>query len=56
MELKKCPFRAESANMMCLGSECNLMANGECVFIGVAKNLQVMLQEVNLIKQRVYIL
>lgn len=56
MELKKCPFRAGSANMTCLGSECNLIANGECVFLGMAKNLQVMLLEVNLIKQRVYML
>ncbi len=55
-EPKKCPFPSGSSSMICLGSECNLMANGECVFNGIAKNLKEMLQEVKLIKQRVYML
>ncbi|GEM_PF-5820428 len=42
--------------MTCLGPECNFMANGECIFIGMARNLQVILLEVNQIKKGVYML
>jgi hypothetical protein len=54
MELKKCPLLSGSASMTCLGSECNFMVNEECIFIGMARNLQVILLEANQIKKGVY--
>jgi hypothetical protein len=53
MEQKKCPVASGTTRLPCFESGCNLWADEECVFNGMAKNLKEISQEIKEIKHRV---
>jgi len=56
MEPKKCPFLSGTTHNPCMMSECNLWVNNECVFLGIQKKMDILIPQIEEIKQRVKIL
>lgn len=51
-----CPFQSGVPRSTCIESECNLWMNGECAFKSMARNISGITNEIQEIKQRVYLL
>lgn len=56
MEQKKCPFTSGTSRLPCLESECNLWTNEDCIFKGMAKNLNELVPEIQEIRRCVRML